>query len=202
MSDDYPDLSAEEIERRDFGHLAPVDLFGLGAPGRAAMGSHQSASGGADEWLTPIEIITALGDFDLDPCSPINRPWDTAAQHYTIADDGLRQQWSGRVWLNPPYSQAATWLARLANHGHGTALIFARTETRVWFGHVWPKASGLLFIRGRLHFHYPTGKRASANSGAPSVLVAYGERDAEALASAPIPGQYVSLAATATEDPA
>ena len=26
------------------------------------------------EWLTPPEVIAALGEFDLDPCAPINRP--------------------------------------------------------------------------------------------------------------------------------
>ena len=36
-----------------------------------------------DEWLTPPDIIKALGEFDLDPSSPINRPWETAKKHYT-----------------------------------------------------------------------------------------------------------------------
>ena len=170
-----------------------ADLFGVEHVTREAMGYHQSASGGADEWLTPPELVHALGSFDLDPCSPINRPWDAAARHYTIADDGLRQEWSGRVWMNPPYAHAAKWLARLAEHGQGTALIFARTETRLWFDHVWPHASGLLFLRGRLHFHYVNGKRAAANSGAPSVLVAYGQNDADVLASRPLEGYYVDL---------
>lgn len=170
-----------------------ADLFGIEHADRRAMGSHQSHGGGADEWLTPPDLLAALGPFDLDPCAPIDPPWDTAAKHYTIEDDGLRQEWSGRVWLNPPYSTAARWLARLADHGAGTALIFARTETRLWFDHVWPHASGLLFLRGRLHFHYRDGRRATANSGAPSVLVAYGDRDAAALASDPWPGQFVSL---------
>ena len=54
-----------------------------------AIGSHQSANMKTDEWLTPPEIIKALGPFDLDPCSPINRPWDTARKHYTIENNGL-----------------------------------------------------------------------------------------------------------------
>lgn len=57
---------------------------------------------GKDEWLTPPEIITALGPFDLDPCSPVNRPWATANNHYTILDDGYNKKWFGRVWCNPP----------------------------------------------------------------------------------------------------
>lgn len=78
------------------------------------MGSHQSARMLKDEWLTPPDIIKGLGSFDLDPCSPVNRPWDTADRHYTIEDDGLMQPWSGRVWLNPPYGREATaWLDKL-----------------------------------------------------------------------------------------
>src|SRR3954447_20073031 len=108
------------------------DLFGVETPPRRAMGSHESASGGSDEWLTPPDLLAALGRFDLDPCAPTTRPWDTAAAHYTIEDDGLRQPWTGRVWLTPPYANAGKWLHRLADHGHGTALIFARTETALW----------------------------------------------------------------------
>lgn len=58
---------------------------------------------GKHEWLTPLGLISALGIFDLDPCSPINRPWATAKNHFTIEDDGLRQKWFGRVFCNPPY---------------------------------------------------------------------------------------------------
>lgn len=54
--------------------------------------------------------IRALGPFDLDPCSPVGRPWDTAAQHHTIHDNGLLKPWSGRVWLNPPYASALLWI--------------------------------------------------------------------------------------------
>ena len=64
---------------------------------------------GKDEWLTPPPILQALGEFDLDPCSPINRPWDTANNHLTINDNGLSQTWGGistRVWCNPPYDNA------------------------------------------------------------------------------------------------
>ena len=51
------------------------------------------------------EIVSALGPFDLDPCSPVNRPWPTAAQHFTVRDDGLAQAWHGRVWCNPPFGR-------------------------------------------------------------------------------------------------
>lgn len=142
---------------------------------RKGIGSHQSAAMKKDEWLTPPEIIKSLGEFDLDPCSPINRPWSTAKKHYTEKDNGLMMPWEGRVWCNPPYGlQAAHWLNKLSDHGNGIALIFARTETKMFFDWVWTKADALLFIKGRLYFHHVDGTRAKANSGAPSVLVAYG----------------------------
>lgn len=158
-----------------------------------SMGGHQSAKMGKDEWLTPPEIIRALGEFDLDPCAPIKRPWDTAKRHYTIEDNGLEQFWDGRVWLNPPYGiHAKPWLNLLAEHDHGTALIFARTETKMFFSEVWRKADAVLFIRGRLYFHHVDGTKATANSGAPSVLLAYGERDVAALKDSRIPGALIT----------
>lgn len=149
-----------------------------------SMGGHQSAAMLKDEWLTPPHVLKALGEFDVDPCSPINRPWDTAKHHYNINDDGLHHPWHGRVWCNPPYGlEAAHWLDRLASHGNGIALIFARTETKMFFDHVWKRADAVLFIEGRLHFHHVDGTRAKANSGAPSCLIAYGKNNVDALKS-------------------
>lgn len=149
---------------------------------KTGMGSHHSAKMKNDEWLTPPLIIEKLGAFDLDPCSPIVRPWDTAALHFNVTDNGLEQPWAGRVWLHPPYGlEAAKWLARLADHGNGIALIFARTETRRFFDHVWNRADAVCFIEGRLYFHFVDGRRAEANAGAPSCLVAYGQENVRAL---------------------
>ena len=168
-----------------------LDLFGDPQQSRRrAAGGHENNSTGHDEWLTPPEVIGALGPFDLDPCAPIHRPWPTASEHYTIADNGLTKEWHGFTWVNPPYSTASKWLAKLSAHGDGIALLFARTETQLFFRHVWPHATALLFLEGRLHFHYANGRRAG-NSGAPSVLVAYGARASGALASATLAGQMV-----------
>ena len=162
----------------------------------SGMGGHQSAAMLKDEWLTPPSIIRALGTFDLDPCAPITRPWDMAMQHYTIADDGLSKPWHGRIWFNPPYgppSIIGPWMRRMAQHGVGTALTFARTETELFFETVWDVATAVLFLRGRLYFHHVDGTRASANAGAPSCLVAYGPRDADILEGCAIDGQFIRL---------
>ena len=147
-----------------------------------SLSGHQSAAMKNDEWLTPPEILRALGTFDLDPCAPIKRPWETAAQHYTVEDDGLRKPWHGRVWCNPPFGrEAVKWLRRMRDHGNGIALIPARTETAMFYETVWGEADGVLFIKGRPHFHYVDGRRAAFNSGAPIALVAYGRDNLTAL---------------------
>ena len=156
--------------------------------------SHERSRTGKCEWLTPPEIIRALGRFDLDPCAPRQRPWPTARRHFTIEDDGLCKAWFGRVWLNPPYGRETNrWLAKLARHGDGIALIFARTETRMFFDHIWARASAVLFLRGRLTFHNADGTKPTNSGGAPSCLVAYGRRNAVALATCGLPGKLISL---------
>ena len=159
------------------------------------IGGHQRGyEGRTDEWLTPPEIVTALGPFDTDPCSPINRPWSTATQHFTVADNGLSHSWHGRVWMNPPYGpETAKWLERLAKHGNGIALIFARTETEMFHRWGWNSADAMLFLRGRLHFYTVTGDRAKDNAGGPSVLIAYGRENAERLRHSGLSGRFVSL---------
>lgn len=172
----------------------------MSAPSFAGLGigGHHSSVGATDNWLTPPHILEALGgaeSFDLDPCTPDIQPWPTARNRYVRADDGLSKPWFGRVWLNPPYYAhvIGKWLAKLAEHDRGCTIIFARTETAAFFNHVWGSASALLFLRGRLNFHYPTGERAKANSGAPSVLCAYGTEDCDILAGCGLDGAFVPL---------
>jgi hypothetical protein len=160
---------------------------------RKGIGGHTSPNRGAtDSWITPKEIIDALGRFDLDPCQCDPQPWTCAAAHYTIDVDGLSQDWFGRVWCNPPYSDVWRWLDRLAEHGRGTALIFARTEVKGFVEQVWRKASAVMFLHGRLFFHHPDGSRAKGNSGGPSCLVAYGDDDAQRLRYSGLSGSIVS----------
>lgn len=153
------------------------------------MKNFNSNTTNSEEWLTPPEILAALGSFDLDPCAPVLRPWDMAKKHYTKLEDGLKQPWEGRVWLNPPYGkQAFVWMERLALHGRGIALIFARTETKGFQETVFQKATAILFIKGRLSFFRPDGSRGTC-ANAPSCLVAYGLRDYFALREANYDGK-------------
>lgn len=182
MNDELFDADTFALEHPDF------------RPRRDGIGSHESAVNEKDVWLTPPNIIEALGAFDLDPCAPVNRPWPTARRHFTINDNGLVQSWNGRVWCNPPYgTETVKWIARLAAHGDGVGLIFARTETATWTLHVWPRASGVLFLGGRLRFYHINGKQARANAGAPSALIAYGRENFVALQNSGLTGALVDL---------
>ena len=137
-----------------------------------------------DEWLTPPDIIKALGAFDLDPCAPIERPWDMARNHYNRLDDGLRKPWHGRVWCNPPYgSETFRWVHHLADHGDGVALTFARTETKGFHREIWERADAVFFFQGRLRFCHVDGTEGGSAT-APSCLVAYGAANVEAIAAA------------------
>lgn len=160
------------------------------------MRTHESPRAQTHTWLTPPHILTALGPFDLDPCAaPEPRPWPTATEHWT--ELSLIRPWHGRVWLNPPYGPfAADFLDRLADHGNGIALIFARTDTDAFFRHVWGRADALLFLRGRLRFHAADGTVAESGAGAASVLVAYGASNADCLATCGLAGQFVPLRVT------
>ena len=160
-----------------------------------SMGSHSRPNEGqSNDWLTPPEVIQALPVFDLDPCASEGQPWQTAKTMWTVKDDGLSRDWFGTVWLNPPYGPHVwKWLEKLADHGEGIALIFARTETREFHRQVWQRASGLFFFAGRLHFHRPrTGERTRFNAGAPSVLASYGK--SAWLRRLKLPGKFIPLA--------
>ena len=148
--------------------------------------------GGKDEWLTPPSILSALGSFDLDPCSPVNRPWPTAAMHYTWKDNGLLKPWEGRVWCNPPYGLVINkWLARMAEHRNGIVMIFARTESEYWHKFVWPHADAYLFLRGRVRFCNVDGTVGPNWGPAPSVLVAYGSQNVEVLRGCGLNGAFL-----------
>jgi hypothetical protein len=138
-----------------------------------------------NDWITPKYIIDAfgIGWFDLDPCSSLTQPWLCARDAYTVEQDGLAQGWFGNVWCNPPYGpHTSVWVKRLADHGEGVALIFARTDTKLWQDDIFPTADGYLDIRGRMKFCRPDGTvHPQGNAGAPSCLIAWGQKNRDKL---------------------
>jgi hypothetical protein len=129
--------------------------------------------------LTPPHVLAALGgadSFDLDPCAaPLPRPWPTARRMISLPDNGLMVRWSGRVFLNPPYTgnEIGRWLARLAEHGEGVALINATTETEAFQRFVWERRAASCSSRAadllrRQRATAEGQERAAQNNPAPS----------------------------------
>lgn len=143
---------------------------------------HRRGPKATDTWITPRPILDRLGPFDLDPCAAAVMPWPTATIMLTEKENGLRASWTANnplIWLNPPYGrQLGVWLGKLAAGATGIALTFARTDTQAFHEYVWPRASAMVFLRGRITFCQTDGQPAKKghNSGGPSVLIAYGER--------------------------
>ena len=57
-------------------------------------------------------VQSVLGTIDLDPAADPERRVP-AKNHFTKEDDGLSKSWSGKVFLNPPFSKTPTWIKHL-----------------------------------------------------------------------------------------
>lgn len=71
---------------------------------------HVARSTGNNEWVTPEPIVNAarytMRAIDLDPASSSSANMLVrATRFFDLDNDGLSQEWSGRVWLNPPYGR-------------------------------------------------------------------------------------------------
>jgi hypothetical protein len=147
-----------------------------------------------EEWYTPPFITDSLGPFDLDVCNNVDSPFVIAnANFYKEDGDGLSKHWFGRVWCNPPYGRKTfEWLNKLAEHGNGIALIFARTETIGFHKQIWNKANAIFFFKGRLKFYHKSGIQGDV-ANAPSCLIAYGIDNVVSLEVCGLPGKLVKL---------
>lgn len=156
--------------------------------------SYERTTNTSDEWYTPPSIFTKLGHFDLDPCAAPAPLWKIADVNYTVLDDGLSKPWFGRVWLNPPYSRPLLeqFVNKLADYGNGIALLFNRCDCKLFQDVIFQKADGILFIKGRLKFFSVNGEQ-NGSAGCGSVLIAFGEDNAETLQHSGIVGKYFTI---------
>lgn len=159
--------------------------------------THDNVNNTSVDWYTPQWVFDAMGlQFDLDPCSPAGGvPWIPAQTHYALPQDGLALPWFGRVWLNPPYGKhTKDWLRKMAQHGDGMALVFARTDCQ-WFRDAASTATAMLFLAGRIKFVDGLGVTSGNGAGAGSMLLAWGGDCAHALVGMSDRGLLIDLAA-------
>lgn len=110
-----------------------------------------------DLWATPPALFATLNSrfaFDLDVCAvPENAK---CSRYFTPDQDGLKQDWSGTCWMNPPYGRhIGKWVQKAYHSAHAGAIVVcllpARTDTRWWHDYV-TKAAKVEFLKGRLKF--------------------------------------------------
>jgi hypothetical protein len=159
----------DDIARRE------VDELGLRAFRPAA--AHVGHNSGVPEWYTPADIIAAarqvLGGIDLDPASSdIANDTVGADRYYTLDDDGLAQPWTGRVWMNPPYTTGLVdrFIDRLLEHFHrgdvpaACVLTNNATDTR-WWQAMAEHAAAVCFPARRIRFLAPDGEKGAPLQG-------------------------------------
>lgn len=128
-------------------------------------------------WETPQDFFDELNSmygFTLDACAE-----DKTAKvlnYFTIEDDALTQDWKGIVWCNPPYGREQIKFIQKAleeHKKHGSTIVLlipARPDTKVWQDTIFPDASNICFVRGRLKFGH-----AKHGAPFPCALVVFGE---------------------------
>lgn len=149
---------------------------------------HVANNSGENEWYTPPQFTAAarqvMGGIDIDPASCAKANETVHAYHYFDAEvDGLKQFWSGRVYLNPPYAQPfiQQFCEKLVWHvGEGEveqAIVLVNNATETgWFQHLLTRAAAMAFPKGRIKYLDASGRPA----GAPlqgQAFVYFGPRD-------------------------
>jgi phage N-6-adenine-methyltransferase len=148
-----------------------TDLLFYGAQATAR---NFRAGTGEFEWYTPAQYVEAarrvMGAIDLDPAThPIAQRTVRAEKFFTAVDDGLRHEWLGRVWLNPPYAQPLIvqfiekLLAELASRRVSEAILLTHNYTDTsWFHTAARVTDAICFTRGRIKFIDKTGTECAA----------------------------------------
>jgi phage N-6-adenine-methyltransferase len=110
-----------------------------------------------DEWATPQAMFDRLNQeftFSLDVCAtPENAK---CPRYFTATDDGLKQEWDGVCWMNPPYGRSiGAWVKKAFESSLQGATIVcllpSRTDTSWW--HDFCLRGDVRFIRGRVRFN-------------------------------------------------
>ena len=104
----------------------------------------EQAEKNSDDYYTPAWVFERMGIiFDLDVCAPPGGiSWIPAMRYFTKAEDGLAQPWTGRVWMNPPFSGAGPWVERFVAHGNGVCLV-QHSRSR-WHSRLWASAAAMV----------------------------------------------------------
>lgn len=144
----------------------------------------------SDDFLTPPELVSAMGEFDLDPCASKRQERQLAKRCYRFPEDnGLLLPWDGDVFCNPPFSELQAWVSRFILHGSGVMLVPARVEVS-WFWKLWLNCNAIFLTKGPVKYICPEGKSPPRFFG--GAFCAMGERNAQRLPNIPLRGVLIS----------
>lgn len=128
-----------------------------------------------DLWATPQYLFDRYNEqylFNLDVCA--NSDNAKCDRFFTKDQDGLKQEWNGVCWMNPPYGrEIGRWVKKAYESAQDgatvVALLPARTDTR-WFHDYIYQMHGveIEFIKGRLKFG-----DSKQNAPFPSMIVVF-----------------------------
>ena len=112
---------------------------------------------------------------------PIRNRIVKAEKYYSIENDGLTQNWSGHVWLNPPYAGdlISQFCDKLKEHieskdvTEAIVLVNNATET-AWFNTLVSIASAIIFPRSRIRYYMTDGTKSTPLQG--QAILYAGER--------------------------
>ena len=133
---------------------------------------------GNDEYYTPFEVVQAarfaMNGIDLDPASNhIAQKVVEATKYYTKEDDGLSKEWSGRVFLNPPFSMLKAFSDKLINSldSIDEAIFVCRMDlSNAWGRAVVRHCSMFCIPDKRIQFYGPDEKTVKSNNMANLIL--------------------------------
>ena len=147
--------------------------------------AYWEAGGKSDDWYTPKAVFDALGcAFDMGVAAPASGIGTYVPTERWISEGSLSAEWSGFVWMNPPFggrNGLGPWLDKFFLHGDGVALTPDRTSAP-WFQAAWHRADGVLFTP-KLRFLRPDGTEGASPSNG-TALFASGDRGMAALSRA------------------
>jgi hypothetical protein len=109
-----------------------------------------------NDYYTPDWIFEKLNlQFDLDVCAPTGGvAWIPATNHFDIKTDGLKQNWYGLVWCNPPFSDPKPFIDKFVAHSNGVMLTqISRSKS---FKLLWETSDAVIILPGSLKFYHAT----------------------------------------------
>lgn len=148
-------------------NVTPEPITGLDGKTYPTVGAHVSRGPSDTDWFTPPEITQAaaraMGGIDLDPASSKVANRSVGARNYfTQMEDGLIQEWSGRVWMNPPFNQPtiSQFTDKLvdeyiADNIEAACVLVNNASETEWFQRLAAVSNARCDFKGRIRFWNP-----------------------------------------------